>query len=99
MRCAKKFYFWTCPIPQLSFWALWFYVGTFEGWGQWAAGPMLLPPLFLSLVMLITGAGFVIHSRKRNKSVVGLTIATLVAGSLALWFLVKAIAMELARSF
>ena len=96
---AKKIFIWTSALPQLSFWALWFYTETFDGWGQWAAGPMLIPPIFLSLVMLITGAGFVVHSRKMNESGAGLIIATLVAGSLALWVLVKGIAMELARSF
>lgn len=99
MRLGKKIFIWTCALPPLLFWALWLYAGTFEGWGAWAAGPMLIPPLFLSFAMLITGTGLVIHSRKLNESAAGLIIATLVAGSLFLYMLAKAAFMELARSF
>ncbi len=96
---GKKIFIWACPLPQLVFWPLWFYVETFEGWGAWAAGPMLIPPIILSFFMLIIGAGLIVHSRKSNESAVGLTIATLIASSLAIFFLVKGAFMELARSF
>ena len=36
-----------------AFAAMQFYVGTYEGWGQWAAAPLLLAPLFYGLAVAL----------------------------------------------
>ena len=99
MRLAKKIFIWSCPLPLLIFLALSFYLRRYDGWGAWAAAPMLLPPVFLSFFMLIAGAGLAVHSRKSDESGVALIVASLVAGSLFLFLLARAAFMELARSF
>ncbi len=99
MSLGKKIYIWSSPLPLILFFALSLYVQKYEGWGAWAAAPMLLPPVFLSLIMLVTGLGFTLHSRKMQESSGGLIIATFVAGALFIFLLVRAVLMELAKSF
>jgi hypothetical protein len=99
MKFGKKIFIWASPLPLLLFFALSIYVRRYDGWGAWAAAPMLLPPVFLSFLMLITGGGLILHSRKIKESLVGLLVATLVAGSLFIFLLARATLMELARSF
>ena len=99
MSLVKNIYIWSCPLPLILLFALSVYIRKYDGWGAWAAAPMLLPAVLLSFIMLITGLGFIVHSRKLKESSGRLIIATLVAGSLFLFLLVRATLMELARSF
>ncbi|MGV7220931.1 MAG: hypothetical protein ACQ9MH_05370 [Nitrospinales bacterium] len=99
MEFGKKIFIWISPLPLILFFALSIYVSRYEGWGAWAAAPMLLPPVFLSFIMLITGVGFTIHSRKLRESTVSLVLATSIAGSLFIFLLGRAVLKELAKSF
>lgn len=99
MEVGKKIYTWSSPLPLILFFALSIYVSKYEGWGAWAAAPMLLPPVFLSFVMLVTGVGLIFHSRKLQESSGRLYFATLISSSLFLFLLGRAALMELAKSF
>lgn len=44
---------WLCWLPLASLLAAEIYVGEFDGWGAWAAAPILLLPALLSLVVAI----------------------------------------------
>jgi hypothetical protein len=53
---GRTFFVWISWLPLASFVATNVYVDRFDGWGQWAAAPMLLAPILLSLVVLVVGA-------------------------------------------
>ncbi len=95
----QKIYIWTSPLPLLTFWGLSIYVNQFEGWGQWAAGPMLLIPILLSLVMAVIGLVLIVRARKQKAPVSNLWLSTLMAGSLGLYILAKGIVQEITKSF
>jgi len=99
MSLAKKLYIWSCPLPLILLFALSLYIRKYDGWGAWAAAPMLLPAVLLSLIILVTGLGFIVHSRKSQERSGRLIIATLVAGALFIFLLLRAILMEIERSF
>lgn len=44
-----------CWVPAVMLAGTMWYVNQFEGWGQWAAGPMLLLPVIVSLAMTVSG--------------------------------------------
>ena len=58
-----------CWIPLLLWIGLDAYVSRFEGWGQWAAAPILLIPLFASAAFSIFGLAGVLLSYHRRRSV------------------------------
>jgi hypothetical protein len=76
-----------------------YYVDHFEGWGAWAAGRTLIYPLIFSVVMGLFGIVLTISSPGTRKMSLSLALATLLAGSVGLWFLGKAILLEMQRSF
>lgn len=84
-------FIWTSPFPLLIFWGLSIYVNRFEGWGQWAAAPMLLIPIFLSLLMGGVGVVLIVQARKQRAPTANLWASTLMASSLFLYYLVKGI--------
>ena len=56
---------WLCWLPLASLVAVEIYVGRFDGWGAWAAGPLLLVPAAISLVV---AAPLVIRSLSEARS-------------------------------
>ena len=84
-------FIWTSPLPLLVFWGLSVYVNQYEGWGQWAAAPILLIPIFLSLAMGVMGVVLILQARKQKKSTSNLWLSTVMASSLFLYFLIKGI--------
>jgi len=75
------------------------YVDHFEGWGAWAAGRTLIYPLIFSVVMGLFGIVLTISSLSTRKMSLSLVLATLLSGSVGLWFLGRAILIEIQRSF
>ena len=67
------------------------YVAQFEGWGQWAAGPMFLLPLGMSAILVFAGLFQCLDARRAGQSYVSPAAATLLAGAPVLWFLVRAL--------
>src|SRR5574341_141360 len=75
-------------------------VSRHESWGAWAVAAGLAPLVFgFSTVMGLTGTVLWIREWRRGRRASTLLMATLLAGSVSLWFLAKALYMELARSF
>lgn len=56
---------WTSWIPLTALVAVDLYVDRFEGWGQWAAAPLLLAPVILSGVFVLVGVGLTLRDRLR----------------------------------
>ncbi len=95
----QKIFIWTSPLPLLMFWGLSIYVNQYEGWGQWAAGTILLIPVLLSLLMVVMGVVLIVQARKQKAPVANLWLSTLMAGSVGLYILVKGIVQEMIKSF
>ena len=47
---------WACGLPLACLVGVEIYVGAFDGWGAWAAAPLLLVPALLSLGIVCVGA-------------------------------------------
>ena len=87
---GRRIFLWTSPLPlALHLLAVW-YVGRFDGWGAWAAAPMLLPAIILSGGMLVIGIAFWYLGRRSGRDPL-LLAATLLAGSVALFYVVRAL--------
>lgn len=95
----QKIFIWTSPLPLLAFWMVGFYVQQFEGWGRGAAGMLLLGPVLLSLLMGVMGVVLIAQARKQKAPVANLWLSTIMAASLFLYFMAKAIILELIKSF
>jgi hypothetical protein len=95
----QKIFIWTSPLPLLVFWGLSIYVNQYEGWGQWAAGIILLIPVLLSLIMGVMGVVLIVCAKKKQEPVANLWVSTVMAASLFLYFLAKGIVQELTKSF
>jgi hypothetical protein len=78
------------PLPlALHLLAMW-YVGRFDGWGAWAAAPILLPTIILSAGIFLTGIALW-YQRRRSERDPLLLAATILAGSVALFYLIRAL--------
>lgn len=87
-------------LPLASLVAASWEVRQHEGWGAWATAASLVPLVIgFSAVMGLTGTVLWIGEWRRGRSAFTLLIATLLAGSVSIWFLAKVLYMELARSF
>jgi hypothetical protein len=70
-----------CWIPLLLWIVLNIYVNQFEGWGRWAAAPVLLIPLLTSAAFSIFGLAGVLLNYHRQKSVAKIDVlAALMSG-------------------
>ena len=78
-------------LPLATLLAGFAYVGNYEGWGRWAAAPLLLVPVFLSAFMALFGA--VVCRREADSG--GVTKLTALAAALAalplVWFMIRAL--------
>lgn len=82
----------TSWFPLATFLVARLYVGGLEGWGQWAAAPVVLGPVFLSGVFLLAG-GAAARAEHRERGVRGSTWAALVLASApCLWLVWRLIA-------
>jgi hypothetical protein len=74
-----------------AFVGTWIYIGRYEGWGAWAAGPLLLIPIGLSAAMAVVGLVLCYGALKRDGIDLGTTLATLLAALPVIWFAVRVI--------
>ena len=66
-------------VSPAAFWATDLYVGRYDGWGQWAAAPILLVPLGYSLIVSIYGCGLIYSSLRKGDIDFSWPLLTLVA--------------------
>jgi hypothetical protein len=87
---SRRIFLWMSPAPLvLHLLAMW-YVGRFDGWGAWAAAPILLPAIILSAGMFLTGIALW-YQRRRSGHNSLLLASTILAGSVALFYLIRAL--------
>jgi hypothetical protein len=77
---------WLSWIPVAVFAGTWVYLGRYDGWGAWAAAPLLLLPIGLSAVMAAVGLSLCLGALKRGGIDRGTTLATFLAALPVLWF-------------
>ena len=88
----RRAFFRLALVPPLG-WALglW-YIARFEGWGAWgAAQAVLLPVLGLSVLLGLAGVALLWRAWRRAESLGALALATAVATSVALYYLVRGV--------
>jgi hypothetical protein len=78
------------PAPLLLFALVLDYIGRLEGWGAWAAGPMILPVVAFSAALGLFGLYLAIRAGAIGWRAV-LTAAAVLAGSVAIWLPVQAL--------
>jgi len=88
---GRRVFFWASPLPLLLHSVALWYVGRYDGWGAWAAAPLSLPAIILSLGMFLTGLAFWYQGRRTGRDPL-LVAATMLAGSVALFYLFRALA-------
>ncbi|MGD8288894.1 MAG: hypothetical protein PVI31_09750, partial [Gemmatimonadota bacterium] len=76
---------WTSWLPLALFVAARLYVDRFEGWGQWAAAPVLLGPSFLSGAFVLAGTRVAWGERSRGRIRPGTWVALVLASIPCLW--------------
>ena len=74
-------------IPLGSLVYLTFFVRRFDGWGSWAAAPLLLTPILLSLPTTIIGVLRIVGERRAGAIRRSTAALTLVAAAPILWIL------------
>lgn len=89
----RRSFLWLAPLPLLL-WALALrYLARLEGWGAWgAAAPVLLPVLALSAALGLVGLGLLGRAWRRGEPLGALAVATVAAGSVALYYGVRGVA-------
>jgi len=79
------------PAPLLLFALVFNYMRGLEGWGAWAAGPMILPVVAFSAGLGLYGLNLAVRATSVRWRTV-LTAAAVLAGSVAIWLPVQALA-------
>ena len=74
-------------LPVVAFAATWVYLSRFDGWGAWASAPLLLVPVFVSVVITSIAVARLVRDRKPGQVAWGTIALSIVAAIPALWFL------------
>jgi len=68
------------------------YASQLEGWGRWAAAPLFLVPVILSVILGTIGVSVCRREARAGRSLATVAGATLAAAIPALWFLARVLA-------
>ena len=80
---------WLCWMPLILQGVTEVYVRRFDGWGAWAAAPMLLVPGIISLAIVIWGIFECAAELRHGKLSQAAPMYTLIAGLPLLWLVVR----------
>ena len=72
-------------VPAITFIVLLVYVRGYDGWGAWAAAPLLLAPPFVSLPITWIGVRRILTERTRGAIRAATVLLTVVASVPLLW--------------
>lgn len=91
----RSTYFYICWIPLAFYLASDIYIGTSTGWGQWAMGVVVMPPMLLSAAFLLAGLFILSDATKKSEPLLALALATALAGSVFIWFVGRTLLLNL----
>jgi len=80
---------WLCWMPLILLGATEVYVSRFDGWGAWAAAPILLVPGAISLAIVIWGVFECASEIRAGKLSQAAPMYTLIAGLPLLWLVTR----------
>jgi hypothetical protein len=86
---AVRVFRWLSWVPAATLAGTWLYVERYDGWGAWAAAPLLLLPIGLSAVMAAVGLAFCLKALKSHGIDHLTTLATLLAALPVIWFAIR----------
>jgi hypothetical protein len=89
-RRIRQVFLATCWLPPVLLGGLLRYVQHFEGWGQWAAAPVLLLPVVVSIPITATGVALILGARRPWPVTVVVVAATVFAAVPLLWLAYRA---------
>lgn len=90
MRISQIFVSFSWIPLALFTWAYW-QISHLDGWSAWAAGSVLLPIVWISMLMGLAGAILWFRERRSKRHTLSIAAATLLAGSFAIFFFIKSI--------
>jgi membrane protein YdbS with pleckstrin-like domain len=80
---------WFCWVPLILLGLTELYVRGFDGWGAWAAAPLLLVPAVISLVIVTWGFLECLRELRDGRLSQAAALYTLIAALPLLWLLVR----------
>jgi len=80
---------WFCWVPLILLGLTELYVRGFDGWGAWAAAPLLLVPAVISLVIVTWGVLECLRELRDGRLSQAAALYTLIAALPLLWLLVR----------
>ena len=89
MDRMRRIYYFASPVPLALYVALDWDISRLEAMGQFAAAPVLFGPVLLSFLLALLGAVLLAFAWRAGGPRFGLFVATGVAGSLGMWFLLR----------
>ena len=80
---------WLCWVPLILLNVVEVYVRRFDGWGAWAAAPILLVPGIVSLAIVLWGLYECVAEARAGKLSKAAPLYTLIAALPLLWLVVR----------
>lgn len=90
----RSTYFYICWLPLGLYIVSDVYIATSTGWGQWAIGVVAMPPMLLSAAFMLVGLVIVREAVNQKEPAIRLLAATLVAGSVFIWFVCRTLLLN-----
>jgi hypothetical protein len=79
-----------CWVPVALWIATLIYIEPYDGWGAWAAAPLLVPSVLLSVFWGAGGAGALAYDAVRNRPLdMPVLLATLIGGVVIGYYVVR----------
>jgi hypothetical protein len=95
----RKIFIYTSWLPLAMYIAAYYIILKVDGWGQWASSQLFIPSLLSSFVYSVIG----IYLLTMKPNHVGMTrhflFSLLLSSSVALWFFVRYIVLEIKMNF
>lgn len=88
----RRTFLWMSWLPPVLYGLGIAYIERFEGWGQWAAAPVLLPALVASLVLGVVGALLILSALREERRLDWTLVAgTALASSVVLYLWARSV--------
>lgn len=88
---SSRLYRWLSWLPLAALLVGFAYVDRYEGWGRWAAAPLLIVPVFLSALMALFGAVVCRREVEHGQLTKPTALAAVLAAVPLIWFMIRAL--------